>query len=283
MFDPRGTRFAHTRARLHLLACLAVPLLSVACDGSPTGSDTGADDEPPAVLTEGVRSYGYRVVAEYPHDPNAFTQGLVLDRGELFEGTGLRGESDLRRVDLESGATLQERELAGHLFGEGVTVVGDRIVQLTWTSRTGFVYDRETFAREADFAYETEGWGITHDGEQLIMSDGTPTLTFRDPSTFETTGTVEVLDEGEPVPRLNELEYIEGHVFANVWLTDRIAVIDPATGEVDAWIDLEGLLPEEDRAGADVLNGIAFEPEAGRLFVTGKLWPTLFEIELVPE
>jgi len=227
--------------------------------------------------------WGYRVVAEYPHDPEAYTQGLVLIDGVLYEGTGLTGRSSLRRVDLESGEVLQIESLDDALFGEGVAVLEDRVYQLTWTSGVCFVYDRESFELQGTFSYGGEGWGLTTDGRQLIMSDGSNRLVFRDPETFEETGRVDVYDGDVPVSSLNELEYVDGEVWANVYQTDRIARIDPLTGDVTGWIDLTGLLPESVEADAvDVLNGIAHDPETGRIFVTGKLWPTLFEIELVP-
>lgn len=277
-----GRRRAPRRWTPPVARALALLLLGLqaGCSDSPSAPD---DPGPSPVLTPGVESYTYEIVAEYPHDPEAFTQGLVSTNGMLFEGTGLRGRSELRRVDLETGEVLQRHELDPSLFGEGITTFGDDLIQLTWTSNVGFVYDRESFATESEFSYPTEGWGVTHDGVRLIMSDGTSTLHMLDPQTFETTGSVPVRDEdGSPVDRLNELEYIEGHVFANVWLTDRIAIIDPGRGEVEAWLDLGGLLPPEDRPDADVLNGIAFDPATGHLLVTGKLWPRLYEIELVP-
>lgn len=228
--------------------------------------------------------WGYRVVAEYPHDPDAYTQGLVMVDGVLYEGTGLEGRSSLRRVDLKTGEVLQSQALDDEHFGEGVAVYGDRIYQLTWQTGTCFVYDRETFELEETFSYETEGWGLTTDGERLIMSDGSSTLVFRDPETFEEVGHVDVRDGGAPVNYLNELEYVNGEVWANVYQTDRIVRIDPESGQVTGWIDLTGLLEPEDfpAQGVDVLNGIALDPATGRIFVTGKLWPTLFEIELVP-
>jgi glutamine cyclotransferase len=241
-----------------------------------------AQDATPA--TPVVPVSGYRVVNAYPHDPAAFTQGLVYADGVLYEGTGLNGASTLRRVDLETGEVLRSRALDPSHFGEGIAVVGDRIYQLTWQTGTCFVYDRETFEPLKTFSYRTEGWGLTTDGERLIMSDGTSRLTIRDPETFAIVGRIEVRDGETPVPNLNELEVVGGEIWANVWRTDVVARIDPATGRVAGWIDLRGLLSPEEREGrsVDVLNGIAHDPTTGRVFVTGKLWPTLFEIELVP-
>lgn len=226
--------------------------------------------------------YTYEVVNVFPHDPNAFTQGLLFDEGSLYEGTGLYGRSSLRRVDLESGAVLAQIALPEAFFGEGITIVGDKVYQLTWREGTGLIYDKETFALQEQFAYSTEGWGITYDGTRLIMSDGSAMLYFWDPASLATLGTVEVHDETGPVVRLNELEYIEGEIFANIWQTDTIVRINPTTGKVVGWIDLSGLLSPADRTSAtDVLNGIAYLPESKRLFVTGKLWPKLFEIRLL--
>jgi len=226
--------------------------------------------------------YGYRVLAVYPHDQGAFTEGLEYVDGNFYESTGLRGRSSLRKVDLATGEVLQMRPIADQYFGEGVTRFGDKLYQLTWQSHLGFVYDRASFEPLATFRYPTEGWGLTQNGRALIMSDGTPHLYFLDPRTLTLLRQVTVRDEAGPVWRLNELEYIDGEVYANVWQTDRIARIDPETGRVLAWIDLTGLLPEADRPGADVLNGIAWDVAGGRLFVTGKLWPKLFQIELTP-
>lgn len=226
--------------------------------------------------------YRYTIVNEYPHDEAAFTQGLTFENGVLYEGTGLYGDSTLRKVQLETGKVLDIRELSSDIFGEGITVCGDRLVQITWKNHLGFLYDKETFDLVWEFRYATEGWGITYDGVRLIMSDGSSTLYFLDPETFEVTGTIEVQSNGEPVTRLNELEYVRGEVYANVWMTNRIARISPETGRIVGWIDLEGLLSLEQETRADVLNGIAYDPINDRLFVTGKLWPTLFEIDLVP-
>lgn len=229
--------------------------------------------------------YGYRIVNTYPHDPNSFTQGLVFVDGFLFEGTGLRGRSSLRKVDLLTGNVLQIRKLPAPFFGEGVTIFHNRVIQLTWRASLGFVYHKDTFQLLETFYYPTEGWGITNDGQWLIMSDGTPILHFLDTETYKEIGRIEVHDSKGQVSNLNELEYVQGLILANVWKTDRIAQISPDTGEVVGWIDLGGLLREEDRVQqAGVLNGIAYDQKNERLFVTGKLWPKLFEIELtVPE
>jgi glutamine cyclotransferase len=232
--------------------------------------------------SDGIPVYTYNITNTYPHDRDAFTEGLIFEDGVLYEGTGLLEQSTLRRVELETGAVLQIRELSDQLFGEGITIYGDKIIQLTWQSNIGFVYDKDSFELLQEFNYSTEGWGITHDGERLIMSDGTSTLHFLDPQTFEEISQLEVFDNDGPVTRLNELEYIQGEIYANVWQTDLVARIAPETGRVIGWIDLRGLLTAEDRLEpVDVLNGIAYDAEADRLFVTGKLWPKLFEIELI--
>jgi glutamine cyclotransferase len=232
--------------------------------------------------SDGIPVYSYNIVNTYPHDRDAFTQGLVFENGVLYEGTGLLGHSTLRRVELETGDILQIRELSDQFFGEGITIYGDEIIQLTWQSHIGFVYDKNSFELLQEFSYSTEGWGITHDGTRLIMSDGTSTLHFLDPQTFEEIGHVEVFDANGAVTRLNELEYVQGEIYANVWQTDWVARIAPETGRVVGWIDLGGLLSAEDLSQpVDVLNGIAYDAQTDRLFVTGKLWPKLFEIELI--
>ncbi len=229
-------------------------------------------------------TFGYRVVREHPHDRRAYTQGLAYVDGVLYEGTGLNGQSSLRRVDLETGEVLQTVGLSKEYFGEGIAVLGDRIYQLTWRNGICIVFDRETFEGLEVFTYQTEGWGLTTDGEQLIMSDGTNRLFIRDPETFAELDTIDVYDGVRAIWNLNELEIVDGEIWANVYQTDRIARIDPETGQVTGWIDLTGLLSEKDRGKhkVDVLNGIAHDPETDRLFVTGKLWPKLFEIEVVP-
>lgn len=246
--------------------------------------------EPPSpTLTVGtgvetIPTYTYRIVEVFPHDPAAYIQGLVFADGVFFEGTGLHEQSTLRRVDPQTGAILQLHVLPPDLYGEGITIWKDRIIQLTWKERVGLVYDKASFELLDTFHYPTEGWGITHDGTKLIMSDGTSMLHFWDPETFEEVGWVEVTDQAGPVTWLNELEYVEGLVYANVWQTDLIAMIEPDTGQVTGWIDLTGLLSPEELQSTPgrVLNGIAYSEQDRRLFVTGKRWPRLFEIELVP-
>jgi glutamine cyclotransferase len=238
----------------------------------------------PSPTPAAVSYYGYEVVNAYPHDPGAWTEGLVYADGFLYESTGLKGHSSLRKVELETGEVLQKVDLAAPYYGEGITICNQKIVQLTWQQHVGFIYDKESFALLREFDYPTEGWGITYDGQRLIMSDGTSTLHFLDPETFKEIGSVQVFDDSGPVDNLNELEYVNGEIYANVWLTDRIAMIDPRTGRVLGWIDLTGLLSAADLSQpVNVLNGIAYDAEHNRLFVTGKLWAKLFEIKLVPK
>lgn len=227
-----------------------------------------------------IPTYTYRIVATYLHDPGAFTEGLTFASGFLYEGTGLYGQSSLRQVALENGSVVKLYQLADNFFGEGVTVFGDRIIQLTWRSHVGFVYNKN-FTLLGEFHYSTEGWGLTNDGHRLIMSDGTATLYFLDPDTFAPLGQLEVRDDRGPVTQLNELEFIHGEIYANIWQTDRIAQISLQTGQVVGWIDLAGLLNLTDpHPPVGMLNGIAYDDVHDRLFVTGKLWPALFEIEL---
>ena len=225
---------------------------------------------------------GYRVVHVFPHDSEAFTQGLVYLDGLFYEGTGLNGRSTIRKVKIETGQVMQLHKLDSQYFGEGIAILNDTLFQLTWQSGIAFLYDRTTFTRTGTFSYTGEGWGLTHDGRRLIMSDGTATLRFIDPASHKEISRLAVRDGGKPVLNLNELEYIKGEVFANVWQTDRIARISPKTGEVTGWIDLKGLLPASEQAPDAVLNGIAYDAAGDRLFVTGKLWPKVFEIRIVP-
>ncbi|MEN6332693.1 MAG: glutaminyl-peptide cyclotransferase [Phycisphaerales bacterium] len=283
--------------------CLGYGLMCIlAWLGSAGGSRAWADEPgKPA-----VRQYQYRIVASYPHDRRAFTQGLVYENGLIYEGTGLYGQSTLARRDLKTGKALKTIYLPRGDFGEGIAIVpdpnnrwgGDRIVQLTWRNRKGYVYKKDTFTLLKEFTYPTEGWGITYDGARLIYSDGTATLRFLDPNTLAVTGRIEVRNQGRLVRDLNELEYIPGQsvgdeaggsrleaggagglIFANVWPTDEIVVIDPRTGQVTGRLDMSALYPRPEDS-EDVLNGIAWIPETGHLLVTGKLWPKIYEIEL---
>lgn len=224
----------------------------------------------------------YRIVATFPHDTSSFTQGLVFAGGELYESTGLHGESTLRRVDIATGRTLQRLDVPAEYFAEGLALVGDELLQLTWQNHIGFVYDRQTFKQKRTFPHKLEGWGLAYDGaSRLVASDGSDTLTFLDPKTLAVTKTLRVQDAGRPVSSLNELEWIEGEIWANVWMTDRIARISPATGEVNAWVDLSTLFPPSQRMPpADVMNGIAYDRATRRIFVTGKKWPRLYQISV---
>ncbi len=238
----------------------------------------------PATQAGSTPEYGYEIVHTYPHDRYAFTQGLFYLDGYLYEGTGLEEQSSIRKVKLETGEVLQKRDLPGQYFGEGIVNWKDRLIELTWKAEAGFVYDLATFAPRSEFRYPGEGWGLTQDGKRIIMSDGSSQLRFWDPETLKETGRITVTDQGRPVKDLNELEWVKGEIYANVWQTDRIVRIDPRTGNVTGWIDLAGLLTPADRAETpegDVLNGIAYDAQRDRLFVTGKRWPKLFEIRLV--
>ena len=221
--------------------------------------------------------YGYQIVREYPHDPKAFTQGLQFVDGVLYEGTGQNGQSSIRRVKLETGEVLQKRDVPSQHFGEGIAVWKDSLFELTWQSHTAFVYDRATFELRRQYSYAGEGWGLTHDGTDLIMSDGTNQLRVIDPATFVEKRRITVTADGLPLKNLNELEFIKGEIFANVWMTDYIARIAPDSGKVTGYVDLRGLLTPN----PDVLNGIAYDAQHDRIFVTGKWWPKLFEIRLI--
>lgn len=238
----------------------------------------------------GVAEYGYDVIHVYPHDHTAFTEGLFYHHGFLFESTGLdSGRSSLRKVKLETGEVVQNYQLPGAYFGEGIVKWRDKVYQLTYKTEVGFVFDFDSFTRKGEFRYGGQGWAFTTDGKQIYM-DGSrevqaeasdPEIRIWDPETLQETGVIKVTDEGRPVKNLNELEWVRGEIFANIWQTNRIARIDPKTGNVVGWIDLTGLLSPEESQSADVLNGIAYDDEHDRLFVTGKLWPKLFEIKLV--
>lgn len=229
--------------------------------------------------------YGYEIVNRYPHDPAAFTQGLVWHDGHLYEGTGTEGASSLRKVKLESGEVVRKVDLDPEVFGEGIAVWRGSIIQLTWQHGIAFVRNLADLRERKRLHYSGEGWGLTSDGARLIMSNGSSTLTFRDPETFRVVGTVDVAFRGRSLRALNELEFVDGKVWANVWMTNQIVMIDPASGQVTGVLDLTGILSPVDRGGApvDVLNGIAWDSEDQRIFVTGKYWPKLYEIRLVPK
>lgn len=227
---------------------------------------------------------GFRVIAEYPHDATAFTQGLVFTDGRLYEGTGKKGESSLRRIELATGRTELTVPLDSAYFGEGITILDGKLYQLTWQNRLGIIYDQRTFNPVSTFRYTGEGWGLTHDGKRLILSDGTSTLRFIDPKTFEVAKRLKVRAANGPIDKLNELEYRKGEILANIWYSDRIARISPETGEVLGWIDLTNLYPARQRSSKeDVLNGIAYDESNDRLLVTGKNWPKVYEIEVIPK
>jgi len=234
-----------------------------------------------AQLSPTLPVYGYQIVRVYPHDREAFTQGLQFVDGAFYEGTGLNGKSTIRRVELETGKVLQKRNVPDEHFGEGISVWKSDLIELTWQSHVAFVYDRTTFEPKKRLSYPGEGWGLTHDGTNLIMSDGSDQLRVLDPVTFAEKRRIAVTAAGAPLRNLNELEYVKGEIFANIWQTDYVARIAPDSGKVTAYIDLRGLLTQAERARTDVLNGIAYDEKQDRLFVTGKLWPKLFEIKLV--
>jgi glutamine cyclotransferase len=238
---------------------------------------------PAAAPRTAVPEYGYEVVHAYPHDPTAFTEGLFYLDGLLYESTGLEKHSTIRKVRLETGEIVQSQALPDQYFGEGIVNWKDHMIQLTYKTQVGFVYDLAGFACLRQFQYTGEGWALTQDGKRILMSDGTPEIRFWDPETLQETGRITVTDLDQPVKNVNELEWIKGEIYSNVWTTDRIARIDPKSGKVVGWIDLTGLLSAADRTAGqtDVLNGIAYDAKGDRIFVTGKNWPKLFEIRLV--
>jgi glutamine cyclotransferase len=265
-----------TMRRMTVLATVAAVVLGVvaACrdsDGAPPTTENEMGPPAPVVAVEQVRSY--------PHDPTAFTQGLVWRGGRLYESTGRYGESSLRIVELETGNVLQRTALGQQYFAEGLAAVGDSLYQLTWKEGVAFIWNPADLTRIGQVAYNGEGWGLTSDGRRLIVSDGSSYLTFVNPATFQVDTTLRVTDGGRPVDQLNELEWVRGEVWANVWHTQRIARIDPATGRIKGWLDLTALIPTLADPEA-VLNGIAYDEQANRLLVTGKLWPRLYEIRI---
>jgi glutamine cyclotransferase len=269
---PRKARIMKKARRRHIAARLIISVLAP----FTVASSYALNDSP-------IPTYTYKVIQVYPHDPHAFTEGLFYLNGFLYESTGLQGHSSIRKVRLETGEVLLTHDLPRQYFGEGITYQGNRLIGLTWKSHIGFFYNLDTFAVEDQFKYEGEGWALTRNADEIIMSDGTSELRVLDPKTLRELHRIHVTALGKPVDQLNELEWVKGTILANIWQTDRLARIDPNTGNVIAWIDLTGLLPAPYRVPdhTDVLNGIAYDASADRLFVTGKLWPRLFEIQIV--
>src|SRR5689334_25143589 len=267
------------KSKFPLILVLALAVSSLQC-GAGGNSDLPANR--PASPTNGpVPKYGYQIANIYPHDSNAFTQGLILQDGKLLESTGEEGRSSLRRVDLESGRILKKVDVPSPYFAEGIALLNGKIYQLTWQHHVGFIYDAQTFERTGQFNYDTEGWGLTTDGQSLILSDGSSRIRFINPADFKVTKTINVVDGTRAIDQLNELEWVNGEIYANVWHDNRIAVIDPQSGHINSWIDLKGLMqPGELQDQEAVLNGIAYDQTNNKLFVTGKLWPRLFEIRV---
>ncbi len=233
------------------------------------------------ILFNNIPVYSYKVINTYPHDTNAFTEGLVHESGFIYESTGRINESTLRKVDLKTGQILKSHTLEGDYFGEGIAIYHNKIFQLTWKNNVGFIYDKDSFKLISKFYYNTEGWGITHNEEYLIMSDGTDSIYFLNPKNFKRVYSIKVHDENRPITRLNELEFVQGEIYANVWGSDKIARICPHSGKVTGWIDLKGLLSPKEYKNAGTLNGIACDKQLNHLFVTGKMWPKTFEIKLI--
>lgn len=262
-----------TMKSLSLLVALSILSLISSCNSEPPKPTKPVETKPV--------EYSYEVVNVYPHDRNAFTQGLVFRDGKLLESTGQEGQSSLRSVDLQTGQVIKKVDLDSQYFGEGLTVLNGKIYQLTWQHRIGFIYDSQTFQQIGQFPYAGEGWGLTNDGKSLIVSDGTNRLRFIDPDSFRVTKTIAVTDRGTAIRELNELEYIQGEIYANIWHDNRIAAINPDTGAVTGWLDCSGIVRLSEATDQEaVLNGIAFDEASGRVFVTGKLWPKLFEVKI---
>ena len=263
--------------RLSLVLVLA--LFTIQCQPGTNSNSSNKTTEAPA--SGPTPKYGYQIVNIFPHDSNAFTQGLILMDGKLVESTGQEGFSSLRRVELESGRVLKKVDVPVPYFAEGLTALNGKLYQLTWQHNIGFIYDAQTFDRLGEFNYQGEGWGLTTDGQSLILSDGTPQIRFIDPAGFRVTRRITVTDGSAPIRELNELEYVNGEIYANVWHENRIAAIDPQSGHVKAWIDLTGLMPDGELQDPEaVLNGIAYDQASDKLIVTGKLWPRVFEIKV---
>jgi glutamine cyclotransferase len=266
-------------ARMPLILVLLLSLSSLRCNSS-TSTNTNAprNDSPENAV---VQEFGYEIVNIWPHDPSAFTQGLVFLDGKMLESTGQIGRSSLRNVEIQTGRILKKLDVPAPYFAEGIALLNNKIYQLTWEQGLGFIYDAQSFEKLGEFKYDSEGWGLTTDGRSLILSDGTNRIRFIDPDSFQVTRTIAVMDGKVPVRELNELEFVKGEIYANIWHDDRIAVVNPQTGRVTAWIDLTGLLQPGDVQDPEaVLNGIAYDQSTERLFVTGKLWPKLFEVKI---
>jgi glutamine cyclotransferase len=260
------------------IALFLLLIAAISCNGANNNTSNVSSVPAP---NPPVASYGYQIVNIYPHDSNAFTQGLILVDGKLLESTGQEGSSSLRSVELATGKILKKVDVPSPYFAEGITVLNGKVYQLTWQHEQGFVYDAQTLEKVGHFDYEGEGWGLTTDGQSLILSDGSSRIKYLDATSFRVTRTISVVDGTKAIDQLNELEFVQGEIYANVWHANRIAVIDPQSGRVKAWIDLTGLMPEGERLDAEaVLNGIAYDQANGKLYVTGKLWPRLFEIKV---
>jgi glutamine cyclotransferase len=258
---------------------LAFSLATLNCQTTPTAPTTAPGQKSSAQQL--VPTYGYEVVHVFPHDPQAFTQGFVFHEGNFLESTGEVGRSSLRRAEIETGRVIQKVDVPPPYFAEGITLLNGKIYQLTWQHQMGFIYDALTFEQVGKFTYVGEGWGLGNDGQSLILSDGTNQIRFLDPNTFLVKKTLAVLDAQAPIEEINEIEYVQGEIYANIWHANRIARINPQTGSVVGWIDLTGILPRGEVSDEEaVLNGVAFDNASGRLFVTGKLWPKVFEIRL---
>ncbi len=276
---PSGASLTRSIALIALLLSTS----AAACSGDK--AQAGATPAP--LGSTRTPTYTYEVVRSYPHDVEAFTEGLLFHEGRLFEGSGDTLHSFIREVDLQTGRPIRHRDLKGRdkngdaYFGEGIIIAGDNLIELTWKSEVAFIYDWKTFAPKGQFTYQGEGWALTSNGDSLIMSNGSSAIVYRDPKTFAITRTIVVTDHDVPVPKINELEWVKGEIYANVWESNQIVRIDPATGKVLGWIDLTDILPKDQRTGKeDVLNGIAYDAKTDRLFVTGKFWPKMFEIKL---
>ncbi len=274
-------RYPYLPRRTPLILVLVLSVASLQCNSGGANTNTTPANRNTAADNGVVQKLGYEVVNSWPHDQKAFTQGLVFLDGKMLESTGQEGRSSLRSVELQTGKILKKVDVPEPYFAEGIALLNNKIYQLTWQHRVGFIYDAQSLQKTGEFTYNGEGWGLTTDGQSLILSDGSNRLRFLDPSSFRTTKTIAVKDGNTPVSDLNELEFVNGEIYANIWHDDRIAAIDPQSGRVKAWIDLAGLLKPGDTQDPEaVLNGIAYDQASSRLFVTGKLWPKLFEIKI---